>query len=457
MTHNMKKLMKTVLPLIMILVQTSLLSAEEPTIQKMVPEPVFGGEMLVREAGQQNPEMVLLVHGLGDEAGTTWDGVIGDLALHYHVVVPDLPGFGKSSKGNHLYSPAAYAQALNVLVMSMPSKPLYLVGHSMGGGISLVYAALYGRDLKRLVIVDSVGVLHRLAVSQYHTKTQINQNLSFIPSGIGNSLGRFSDLLLEKSSRLPVDPDVALQSETMRKEVLDGNPTRIAALALVQTDYSLMLGRITTPTWLLWGDQDKVAPLRMARILQWNLPQTELTLFRGQGHCPMLEDAQGFLAVLTRALSTPPHGLERAMQNDQAQDLSCRNKNDQVFQGSYGTIRITGCKNIRLINIAAQHIDIRQSEVEIMHADIKAQGEQPAIRVHQSRLSVTGADIHGQTGIVTDQSRLDLAGVRFMETPTAIRAEGNDSALLSSSSVKQLAGKTTAIHISCPLRAKQTL
>ncbi|WP_394699442.1 alpha/beta fold hydrolase [uncultured Desulfobacter sp.] len=449
--------MKTFLPLVMVLVQAPLLSAGETAIQKMVPEPVFGGEMLVREAGQKNPEMVLLVHGLGDEAGTTWDGIIGDLALHYHVVAPDLPGFGKSSKGNHLYSPAAYAQALNILVMSMPAKPLYLVGHSMGGGISLVYAALYGRDLKRLVIVDSVGVLHRLAVSQYHTKEQINQNLPFIPSGIGNTLGRFSDLLLEKSSRLPVDPDVALNSETMRKEALGANPTRIAALALVQTDYSLMLGRITTPTWLLWGDKDKVAPMRMARVLQWNLPRTELTLFSGQGHCPMLEDAQGFLAVLARALSTLPHGLERVMQKDQTQDLSCSNKNGQILQGSYGTIRITGCKNIRLVNIAAQHIEIRQSEVEIMHADITAQGEQPAIRVQQSRLSVTGADIHGHTGIVTNQSRLDLAGVRFMETPTAIRAEGNDSALLSSSSVKQFAGKTTAIHISCPLKAKETL
>ncbi|MBN2418227.1 MAG: alpha/beta fold hydrolase, partial [Deltaproteobacteria bacterium] len=75
----------------------------------MAPDPVFGGKMLVREAGQRNDKMILLVHGLGDEAGTTWNSVVGELSREYHVVAPDLPGFGGSSKANLLYSPHAYA------------------------------------------------------------------------------------------------------------------------------------------------------------------------------------------------------------------------------------------------------------------------------------------------------------------------------------------------------------
>ncbi len=433
------------------------LVAKEVPVERMAQEPVFGGEMLVREAGQQNPDMVLLVHGLGDEAGTTWDGIIGELSTRFHVVAPDLPGFGRSSKGNHLYSPGAFAQALNVLVMSLPPKPLYLVGHSLGGAISLTYAALYGRDLQRLVIVDSVGVLHRLAVSQYHAKEQINLNIPFSSYGIGNSLGRFSDLVLEKSSRLPVDPDVTLQSETMRASLLDGNPSRIAALALVQTDYSLLLGRIKTPTWLLWGSQDRVAPLRLAKILRWNLPKTELILFQGQGHCPMLEDAQGFLTALTKTLTSLPRGLPRVSITDPAPDGYFNNESGRVIQGSYSTLKINGCKNIRLVNIAAKHIEIQNSQVEMENADIEAQAELPGISVVRSRLIVTGADIRAVTGILTNQSRIDLAGVRFIETPTAIRAEGNPSALLSSCSVKQSAGKRVAIHTSCSLNAGEKL
>lgn len=449
---------KIVLLLILVLVFGLQETAAEGTvIERMVTDPVFGGEMLVREAGQQNPEMVLLVHGLGDEAGTTWDSIIGELAVRYHVVAPDLPGFGRSSKGNHLYSPRAYAQVLHLLIMTMPAKPVNLVGHSLGGGISVAYAALYGRDLQRLVIVDSVGGLHRLAVSQYHVKEQISINVPFMSSGIGNTLGRFSDLVLEKSSRIPVDPDIALGSESMREKVLDGNPSRIAALALVQADYSLLLGRITTPTWLVWGDKDHVAPLRWATILQWNLPVTELTLMRGLGHCPMIEDAPRFQKALTTALTTLPKGLSRAAQSDSAPDATYTNENGTVLQGQYGTLKIINCKNVRLVNIAAHHIEIIKSDVEMVHADIQATGDTPGLYVEQSRLTVTGADIHAVTGILTNQSRLDLAGVRFIDTPTAIKAQGNPSALVSSTSVKQQAGKNTAIHTSCSLQAEDKL
>lgn len=421
-------------------------------VERMVSEPVFGGEMLVREAGQEHDEMVLLVHGLGDEAGTTWDGILDGLSRHYHVIAPDLPGFGRSSKGNHLYSPENYARVLHHLVVSLPPKPLALVGHSLGGGVSMVYAAQYGLSLRHLVLVDSVGILHRLAVSQYYTKEQIKFDVPLVAGALETALGRFSDLLLEKTSRIPVDPYMALKNETMRAKLLDGDPSRIAALALVGTDYSLLLDRINTPTWLLWGSEDRIAALRIARALQWMLPQAELKMLDGLGHCPMIEDPPGFLAALKTALSRSPQALAEPAQRDNAPDGYCQNENGRVFQGNYKTLKISGCKEVRLLDVTMQRLDISDSEVEVEHARIKA-----GIHVTRSRLTVTGADIHGETGIVTDQSRLDLAGVRFVDTPIAIRAKGNPSALLSSSSTRRWAGSKTAIHTSRSLKAGEKL
>jgi hypothetical protein len=341
--------------------------------------------------------------------------------------------------------------------MSLPSKPLALVGHSLGGGVSLVYAALYGQDLKRLVLVDSVGTLHRLAVSQYFVKQQINLDFPFDSSMLENSLGRIGDFFLEKTSRIPLNPDLILQSGMLREKFLGGDPARIAALSLVQTDYSLLLDQVKTPTWLLWGALDEVATMRIAKVLQWNLPNAELRVFQDLGHSPMLEDARYFSRDLMNALDNEPLGMPAVSEQGDAADGHFDNENGSIIRGTYRTLRISNCKNMRLVNVVAQHMEIRDSAVEIEKSRIESAGYQPGIHILRSRLTVTGADIHAHTGIVTDQSRLDLAGVRFIDSRVAVRGEGQPSALLSSSSVKQFSDVKTAVHTSRSLASGDEL
>lgn len=426
-------------------------------VERMVADPQFGGKILVREAGQQNAQMILLVHGLGDEAGTTWNSVVGELSSKYHVVAPDLPGFGGSSKGNLLYSPHTYAQSLHYLVLSLPSKPLSLVGHSLGGAISIVYAAQYGQDLQRLVLVDSVGVLQRLAASQYFVKQQINISLPFFGPTLEKSLGSIGDRILEKASRMHLNPDLVLNSETMRAKFLAGEPSRIAALALVLTDYSLLLDKIRIPTWLIWGELDEVATLRIAKVLQWMLPRTQLRVLQDMGHTPMIEAPRSFLPELMAALETEPRGLSPAFIKNDAPDECLENEKGGIFRGTYRNIIIKNCQNIRLINVTARHLEIIDSKVDIEGTTIVATREEAGIHLLRSKLTMTGADIHAGTGIVTNQSRMDLAGVRYIGTRTAIRGEGNPSTLISSSSVKRFSGKTTAIHLSRSLTSGEEL
>ncbi|MGH8723501.1 MAG: alpha/beta fold hydrolase, partial [Burkholderiales bacterium] len=70
-----------------------------------VDEPVFGGRVALYRAGRPGPDAVVLVHGLGKAAARDWSKVIPVLAAQYTVYAVDLPGFGHSDKGNHLYSP----------------------------------------------------------------------------------------------------------------------------------------------------------------------------------------------------------------------------------------------------------------------------------------------------------------------------------------------------------------
>ena len=252
----------------------------------------------------------------GIEAGTTWESLLPELATHYHVVAPDLPGFGRSAKGNQLYTPEAYVAIVDWLVTTLPDKPLTLVGHSLGGAVAMVYASRHSAELKRLVLVDTVGTLHRLALSQYFVRQQLRLEVPFFADTLQSSLGKVAGLLLEKTSRIPLDPGLILASAELRERFLAGDPERIAALALVETDFSLLLPRIRVPTWLLWGTQDQVAPLRIAKLLAWNLPQAQLMLLDGLGHTPMAENPAVFNCCAAQSVGAKPAATYSCCQSD---------------------------------------------------------------------------------------------------------------------------------------------
>src|SRR5437016_10357024 len=133
-----------------------------------IDEPVFGGQMVVYEAGRGNAREILLVHGIGEEAARDFRDHIAWLKKSFHVVAVDLPGFGQSDKANALYSPGNYARVLKVVAGRFLHGPFALVGHSMGAVVSLRYAATYPDDVLRLVVVDAPGVLHSSSTtSQY--------------------------------------------------------------------------------------------------------------------------------------------------------------------------------------------------------------------------------------------------------------------------------------------------
>src|SRR6267142_1237986 len=125
-----------------------------------IDEPVFGGQMVVYEAGRGNAREILLVHGIGPEAARDFRDHIAWLRKSFHVVAVDLPGFGASDKANVLYSPANYALVLKHVAGRFLHGPFVLVGHSMGAVVSLRYAATYPDDVLRLAVVDAPGVLH---------------------------------------------------------------------------------------------------------------------------------------------------------------------------------------------------------------------------------------------------------------------------------------------------------
>jgi len=147
---------------------------------ELVEAPVFGGQVYVLEAGPADAEAVVLVHGLGDSGSRDWYPILPALAARYHVVTFDLPGFGRSTHAHELYSPEGYAEFIHALVGQRVHGAFNLVGHSMGGAISLFYAGRFPGDVKRLVLIDAAGILHRKAYVNFAVSAGLDSLLGML-------------------------------------------------------------------------------------------------------------------------------------------------------------------------------------------------------------------------------------------------------------------------------------
>ena len=97
---------------------------------------------------------IMLVHGFIEE-GSMWDGIINNLKKSYRVIVPDLPGFGKSALAVNQLSMDWYAECLHEILKAEKTKQLILLGHSMGGYVTLNFAEKYGRMLAGFGLINS--------------------------------------------------------------------------------------------------------------------------------------------------------------------------------------------------------------------------------------------------------------------------------------------------------------
>lgn len=107
-----------------------------------------------RAFGDPNTEPVLLVHGLGS-SGADWAFQVGPLAEHFHVLVPDLPGAGRSP-GPPQHSIAGYARALLDVLDRAGIERAHLMGFSLGGAVALELALQAPSRVRRLITINSL-------------------------------------------------------------------------------------------------------------------------------------------------------------------------------------------------------------------------------------------------------------------------------------------------------------
>ncbi len=107
--------------------------------------------------GDNGKPNLILVHGSRDHA-RSWDRIAHAFYQDFRVVAPDLRGHGDSNWAlGAIYSIPEFVLDLSALVDILKRPPVYLIGHSLGGAIVLLYAGIYPERVKKLVSIEGFG------------------------------------------------------------------------------------------------------------------------------------------------------------------------------------------------------------------------------------------------------------------------------------------------------------
>lgn len=246
----------------------------------------------------------LLLHGYG-ASSFTWRTWAPFLATRGRVLLVDMKGHGRAAKPrDERYAPADQADLVLRLVLESDIERLTLVGHSMGGGVSL-YVALGLRDagqahrLRRLVLV--AGAAYRQRLPPFVTLARHPRFTGAVLATLG------PEFLIAQALRSVYFDRSEITGEQVRGYAApwhDHDTRRAlltAALQVLPPDLDRLSARypeIDVPTLLLWGRHDRAVPLWVARRLASALPNSTLHVIERCGHMPAEERPAESLAAL---------------------------------------------------------------------------------------------------------------------------------------------------------------
>jgi 2-hydroxy-6-oxonona-2,4-dienedioate hydrolase len=240
--------------------------------------------------GGKGHAIVLLQGGMAD-AGFHWSPVREELAKHYDVIAPDLPGFGRSqaiSGANWKTLSKWLAGFLDQVNVDRAA----IVGNSFGGSLARAFTNERASRVTHLVCVNG-GQFIRLP-------TPVRLNLR-TPLGAWMWKRRNRGGMNEAAIRnMFADPNFPTDEQVTR--CIASSPALFAILrgCLANLPPANPPG---APMLILWGAEDRHTPLASAEALQGELPGSRLVTIPGAGHLPQLEQPSAFVAALREFLS----------------------------------------------------------------------------------------------------------------------------------------------------------
>lgn len=262
-----------------------------------------GCNIYYRTIGQGKP--VILLHGFGED-GTVWERQITALQNNYRLIIPDIPGSGKSE-----FVPNATIETYAEIIKELVNIELFqvsanesgleafsLIGHSMGGYIALAFAEKYPQYL------NSLGLFHSSAFADAEEKKATRKKaIEFI-------LEKGALPFLKTSIPGLFNEAFATENESVISSLIN-KANNFTTAALVQY-YEAMIARpdrinvlknFTKPVLFIIGEHDKAVPLQSS-LEQCYLPLiSHVHILENAAHMGMYEQTVKANLALTNFLS----------------------------------------------------------------------------------------------------------------------------------------------------------
>ncbi|WP_280282439.1 alpha/beta hydrolase [Pseudomonas sp. BN415] len=230
-------------------------------------------------------EVVVLLHGIFGEKDH-WVDFARQLTPRYRVIVPDLPGFGGSSRlAGESYGYAAQMQRLVMLLERLDLKRVHIAGNSMGGTLAALLAM---REPRRVASVAFIGAPHGIRTPRRsQMDSAIESGESPLIARDAAAFERMLALLFEQRPYLPYPILHAARADAI------GSATSNQRLWNEQLKDRYLLdehiGELRAPALVLWGEADRLFDASGAWALRARLKHAQVKLLPGIGHLPMME------------------------------------------------------------------------------------------------------------------------------------------------------------------------
>ncbi|WP_460062757.1 alpha/beta fold hydrolase [Streptomyces sp. YKOK-I1] len=262
---------------------------------------VGGRQIFVAETGDGPP--VLLLHGGGPGASgvSNYTRNIAELAKDHRVVVPDLPGYGRSSKGVDGTDPFGdLAAGIRGLLDQLGLEKAHLVGNSYGGAGALRLALDTPDRVDRMVLMGPGGIGTTRALptpgltsllDYYSGDGPSRPKLErFIRNHLVFNAADVPDSVIDARYEASIDPEVIAAPPLRRPS----GPHALRTLWRMDLTRDDRLSRLPVPTLVLWGAADKVNRPSGGRMLARRMPNCDLYEVANTGHWVQFERAELF-------------------------------------------------------------------------------------------------------------------------------------------------------------------
>jgi pimeloyl-ACP methyl ester carboxylesterase len=239
---------------------------------------------------------VILIHGLGGFA-ESWRHNIGPLSERATVYAIDLPGFGRSAKPRTTYRLTYFARALHGFMETVGIAKASLVGHSLGGAVSVTYALTHPARVERLALVGAL-------VPGFPFRMSAGYRLAAL-HGVGEALALCGCAPIYRAAiarcfASPIRDEVAflVEHDYALRTSLEARAAWLATIRHVRADfvdhcqdYRRALASLDLPVLLVHGRQDPAVLATECALAADGIPRARALWIDGCGHFPQIEHA----------------------------------------------------------------------------------------------------------------------------------------------------------------------